>query len=303
MNLQLSLETADSADEDCYGEWSDWSSCVPFHPLAQLHHQQQQAQHKQTFRIATQLSRISTPEEPAVAERANTSGRSINTASLEAAPGERTRKKEKSSTLPSRADAAAGAGDDTGSEKRAPVPGVAPLPGPGDRYDIPFYSDGSPAARCYKTRVFQVYIEQNGRGRHCRETKGATHFAACSDEECADTLSGMNHMQSILDILRQREAGQQREHGGDGRLSVAQANSTSYENLLGLWDEEVTGEETVTGEQLTEQDEAQLPDSQERESMLPQVAARTAQHLLTSGICPGRWSTWSDCGPDCYSRR
>ncbi|PHJ21852.1 transmembrane protein [Cystoisospora suis] len=288
-----------SADEDCYGEWSDWSACIPFHPLLQLHHQQQLEQHKQTFRIAPRLTRPPKLDEHTIAKQAPASTVSADSVALRAAltgpPGE---KDTEDTSPPLGAEAGVGAAGKSASLQTAARHVLVPLPGPRDRYDIPIYSDGSPAARCYKTRVFQVYIQRNGRGRECKETEGATHFAACSDEACAAVLSETNHLQSILDILRPPGAAQQYGLHEEEELLMAQQNSTGYENIFSLWDDdEDTGEGPATGDRVTEQGKDEV------QHMRGTPSAQTVQHLLSSGVCPGRWSIWSDCGPDCYSRR
>ncbi|PFH31255.1 hypothetical protein BESB_031290 [Besnoitia besnoiti] len=360
-----------SADEDCYGEWSDWSPCIPFHPLLQLHHRQQRSRPVSPHSPSMQ----SHEEPPAQRPRSNPSphaqsvsqvasplstGVSVHTASSaeDGTPGGRSQVKDSDpaetrlnpEASPDRRLSQAfflpqalfplpfAGGLETspaadGGERRFHSPMFPPLPGqftaspqlgvpvprPRDKWEVPSYDDGSPAANCYKTRVFQVYIQKHGRGRDCKEKEGSIHFATCEESEgCVDALEAAgSQFHSLLDFfLQQREAAIQEqktlhnEEDATKRHRQATSSGTQEGNdkdeardLVSEWGDADTHEGGLpTGADASGKTGGSA-NSAHAESSSQGEEEKRGERLLSPGVCPGRWSAWSDCEADCYSRR
>ncbi|CBZ52580.1 conserved hypothetical protein [Neospora caninum Liverpool] len=207
-----------------------------------------------------------------------------------------------------------------GPVARSSHPGV-PLPRSIDRWEVPSYPNGSPAASCYKTRVFQVFIQKHGRGRECIETEGSVHFAGCAESDgCAEAFGAVaSQFQSLVDsVLHEREAGLAgltTLRGGEEAVLKKRLRQGSTEG--DTQDEDATTQEVLfasgqagDGGRMPnapskETGEADPHQNRQRTANVPQSLSdeEEAERLLESGVCPGRWSSWTHCETDCYARR
>ncbi|ESS32825.1 putative transmembrane protein [Toxoplasma gondii VEG] len=361
-----------SADEDCYGEWSEWSSCLPFHPVLQLNHRQRQRRDDSATESSTgnksapssEMASMQHPHPDAPIDRKehfphasqasvgsfsvyppsvtdDTSVPNFSNFSVSDAPSQMSSPMRRlSSASPSSEPSSFSSAGMVASETRRPenvsssslhrhgdpvamssLPGV-PVPRAVDKWEVPSYVDGSPAASCYKTRIFQVFIQKHGRGRECIEKEGSVHYVGCEESEgCIDALSAagsqfQSFLNSILHKTETSSANQQTQQGYGGNTSkrkevseedTTEASVASDDAFFAFWQaQEKRGHGNNTSRKDT--GEPQGNSHQNGQHTTPPYSSLTdeeeeAGRLFTPGVCPGRWSSWSSCESDCYARR
>ncbi|KEP61758.1 UNVERIFIED_CONTAM: hypothetical protein HHA_282000 [Hammondia hammondi] len=362
-----------SADEDCYGEWSEWSPCLPFHPVLQLNHRQRQRRDDSETESSTGNTSAPSSEmasmqhahpgapidrekhfphasqasagpfsvyPPAVTDDAsvpNFPNSSVSAAPSQMSPPTRRLSSASPSSEPSSFSSAGMVASETPGRREnvsssslhrhgdpvamSSLPGV-PVPRAVDKWEVPSYADGSPAASCYKTRIFQVFIQKHGRGRECTEKEGSVHHAGCEESEgCVDTLSAagsqfQSFLNSILHKTEASSANQQTQQGYGGNTSnkkevseedTTEASDASGDAFFAFWQAQ---EKRGQGNNTSRTDAGELQGNSHQNGQHtphPYLSLsdeeEEAERLFTPGVCPGRWSSWSSCESDCYARR